>query len=134
MVEYRKRILVTLDGSDQSFEAVRYVSRLLLPDRIEVVLFHVMSKIPEDLLDIEKNIGFKHKVASLIGWTIQQEKEIREFMEKGRQLLLDRGIPDMSSSLFGSYSPFLSMSRYSTTLRNRTCIPELSKPPPLYLP
>lgn len=99
MVEYRKRVLLALDGSGQAFEAVRYVSQLLPPNRIEVVLFHVMSKIPEGLRDIEKNFGFKHRVASLVGWTMQQEKEIREFMEKGRQLLLNRGVPDNAVSI-----------------------------------
>jgi nucleotide-binding universal stress UspA family protein len=58
------------------------------------VLFHVKSKIPESLLDIEKDLGFRHKLASLSGWKMKQEKEIQEFMEKGRQLLLYRGVPD----------------------------------------
>ena len=99
MVEYKKRVLLALDGSNQAFEAVSYVSQLFPPNRIEVVLFHVMRKIPEGLRDIEKNFGFKHRVTSLVGWAMQQEKEIREFMEKGRQLLLNRGVPGNAVSI-----------------------------------
>jgi len=93
MAEYRKRVLLALDGSDQAFEAIRYVCQLFPPNRIEAVLFHVTSKIPESLLDIEKDLGYRHRLASLAGWTMQQEKEIQEFMQKGRRLLLDRGVP-----------------------------------------
>ena len=47
MGKYKRRILLAVDGSDQAFEAVRYTSQLFPPNRLEVVLFHVMSKIPE---------------------------------------------------------------------------------------
>jgi len=96
LVKHRRKILLAVDGSDQAFEAVRYVSRLLPPNRMEVVLFHVMTKVPESFWDIEKEPTYRHKVAATHAWDLQQKKEIQEFMEKARQLFLDQNVPEDS--------------------------------------
>ncbi len=88
-----RRILLAVDGSDQAFEAVRYVSQLFPPNRIEAVLFHVMSEVPEGFWDVEKSPAFKHKLASIAAWAMREKAAIQEFMERARQLLLDRGVP-----------------------------------------
>jgi len=94
MGKYRRKILLAVDGSDQAFEAVRYVSQMFPPNRMEVALFHVTSKIPESFWDIEKNPVLKHQVATIHAWGFQQQKEMQEFMEKARQLFVDRGVPE----------------------------------------
>ena len=43
----KKKILVGMDGSELSHEAVRYVSKIPLFQQMEVILFHVFHKIPE---------------------------------------------------------------------------------------
>jgi nucleotide-binding universal stress UspA family protein len=92
MSEHR-RLLLAVDGSEQSFEAVRYASRVLPPGKIEVVLLHVQSKIPESFWDIEKDPSFRHRLAPVAAWAMQQEKAMKEFMEKSRQLFVDQGVP-----------------------------------------
>jgi nucleotide-binding universal stress UspA family protein len=99
MGQYKRRILLAVDGSDQAFEAVRYVSRLLTPNRLEVVLFHVMSKIPDSFWDIEKNPIFRHQLAPVAAWATQQQTAIHEFMEKSRQLFANRGVPEGAVSI-----------------------------------
>ncbi len=94
MAKYRRKILLAADGSDQAFEAVRYVSRLFPPNRMEVVLFHVMTKVPESFWDIEKEPAYRHKVATTRAWELQQKKEIQEFMEKARRLFLEQNVPE----------------------------------------
>lgn len=94
--QYKMRILLALDGSDQSFEAAQYVSQLFLPQRLNLVLFHVMSKIPESFWDIEKNPAFRHQLAPVAAWATQQQTAIQEFMEKARQMFRDRGVPEDS--------------------------------------
>ena len=91
MSNYKRKILLAVDGSDQAFEAVRYVSQLFPPNRVEVVLFHVMSKIPDSFWDIEKNPAFRHQLAPVAAWAIQQEKALQDFMERSRQLFVERG-------------------------------------------
>ncbi len=94
MTERRTRILLAVDGSDQSFEAARYVSQLFAPNRIDVVLFHVTTKIPESFWDIEEDPELMLEEAALSGSEHQQGKEIQELMERARQLFLDRGVPE----------------------------------------
>ena len=55
MSKSRSKILLALDGSDQALEATRYASQLFSPNRIEVVLFHVTTEIPERSWDVEKD-------------------------------------------------------------------------------
>ena len=99
MGSYKKKILLAVDGSEQSFEAVRYVSQVFLPKRLEVVLLHVMTKVPESFWDIEKNPTFRHKLAPVAAWASQQERIIEEFMERSRQLFVERGVPEESVSV-----------------------------------
>ena len=94
MAEGRTRILLAVDGSDQAFEAARYVSRLFAPNRIDVVIFHVTTKIPESFWDIEEDPELMLKEAALSGSEHQQGKEIQELMARARQLFLDRGVPE----------------------------------------
>ena len=93
-MKHKRKILLAVDGSDQAFEAVRYVSLLFPPNRMEVVLFHVMTKVPESFWDVEKEPAYSHKVATTRAWELQQKKEIQEFMEKARRLFLDQNVPE----------------------------------------
>ncbi len=99
MGKYKQRILLAVDGSDQAFEAVRYVSQLFPPNRLEVVLFHVTSKIPESFWDIEKNPTFRHQLAPVAAWAVQQQTAIQEFMVKSRQLFVEKGVPEEAVSI-----------------------------------
>ena len=94
MAERRTRILLAVDGSDQAFQAARYASQLFAPNRINVVLFHVTTKIPESFWDIEEDPELMLKEAGLSGPENQQEKVIQKIMERARQLFLDRGVPE----------------------------------------
>jgi len=94
MAEGRSKILVAVDGSAQAFEAARYASQLFSPNRMEVVLFHVSTKIPESFWDIEKDPTLILKEATLSDWRDHQKKKIQELMESARQLFLDRGVQE----------------------------------------
>lgn len=89
----KRKLLIALDGSAQSFEAVRYTSRVLPPGKMKVVLFHVKSQIPESFWDIERDPSFRHRLAPVTAWVLQQEKVMEEFMERSREVLVDQGIP-----------------------------------------
>jgi len=94
LVKYRKKILLAVDGSDQAFETARYGSRLFPPNRMEVVLFHVMTKFPENFWDIEKEPAYRQEVTTTSAWRLQQNKEIQKFMEKARRLFLKQNVPE----------------------------------------
>lgn len=94
MTEGKRRILLAVDGSGQAFEAARYASQLFSPHRIEVVLFHVATKIPEDFWDIDKDPALMLEEAKARASERQQDRGIVELMERARQLFLDLGVPE----------------------------------------
>ncbi|MGD8448745.1 MAG: universal stress protein [Desulfobacterales bacterium] len=94
MIKHRKKILLAVDGSDQAFETVRYVTRLFPPSRMEVVLFHVMSQIPESFWDIEKEPAYRQEAGNKTAWELRQKKEIQNFMEKARRLFLEQNVSE----------------------------------------
>lgn len=63
----------------------------LPPKGSEVVLFHVINKIPEAFWDWEKDPLWPQRVEFLKEWESSQERKIRDFMERLRQRFLDRG-------------------------------------------
>ncbi len=99
MVKYPNKILLAVDGSDQAFQAARYVSRLLLPNHIKVVLFHVMIKLPESFWDIEKEPAALHMPAPKSAWEREHKNEIQAFMASARQLFLDQNYPEDAVSI-----------------------------------
>lgn len=89
----KKKILVAVDGSEQALEAVRYVSKTVSPNEAELVLFHVLTKIPESFWDMEEEPASRYNVSSIRVWEEQQQKMIAEFMAQATQLLLEAGFP-----------------------------------------
>ncbi len=96
----RDRILVANDGSEQSLQTVRYVSSVLDLNRFELVLFHVVTKFPESFIDLEKRIpAYRYRIVSVEPWEKQQQKAVREFMEKAEAILMDAGCPNEAITL-----------------------------------
>lgn len=89
----RKKILVAVDGSQQALEAVRYVSLAASPGSTDVVVFHVVTRVPESFWDMEKEPGYQYRLISITEWEQQQQQLIQEFMEEARKVLLGAGFP-----------------------------------------
>jgi len=96
----RERILVSNAGSEHSLQTVKYVSSILNRDRFEVVLFHVVTRVPESFIDFEKRVpAYRYRIVSVDAWEQQQQKGIQEFMEKARVILLEAGFSDEAVTL-----------------------------------
>jgi nucleotide-binding universal stress UspA family protein len=93
-----KKILLALDGSEQSLTAVRYVGRVF-SKQSEVVLFHVEAEMPEAFRDLAVDPSTGKQQYPLGIWRIHQRDMINEFMEKARDLLIDSGYPKESVSV-----------------------------------
>ena len=58
----KKRFLIAVDGSPESKGVIQYATGMLRPDATEVVLFHVMNRVPEAYWDFGMGIldfGFR---------------------------------------------------------------------------
>ena len=89
----QKKILVAIDGSDQSLDAVRYVGRVLASQKIEVVLFHVLREMEDSFRDMGMDTAFLRWISGGSSREIYQEKREERFMNHARQILLDAGFP-----------------------------------------
>ena len=87
----QKKILIAVDGSGQSLDAVRYVSKVIAPHNMKVVLFHVQRKIDEAFWEIGINPAFSKKMASIAAWELERENTVKEFMDYSHRILLVAG-------------------------------------------
>lgn len=92
MKETTIRILLAVDGSDQSLAAVRYVASLLAAKKVELVLFYLLNKIPEAMWDLERYPGYGATIYGMHAWTIHQKKAMERFMEVAVGEAVDAGI------------------------------------------
>ena len=88
-----KKILLAIDGSNRAMDAIRYVGAFLPPTHTEVVMFHVAAEVPESLLDLGIDPSLTADIVPISVWSRQAEKHIQEFMEEGRDVLVQAGFP-----------------------------------------
>jgi nucleotide-binding universal stress UspA family protein len=87
----RRKILLAFDGSEQSLEAVRYISTILLPENTDMVLFSVGTGFPEVFWDMNSNPLYRSKKTKVMGWLADHQLAIGEFKEKALKILTDAG-------------------------------------------
>lgn len=91
----RERILVANDGSQHSLQMVEYVSSILDRRRFEVVLYHVVTRVPESFIDYgAKTQAYHYGLVSVEEWEEKQRKAIESFMDKAKSILLNAGFAD----------------------------------------
>ncbi len=88
------QILLAIDGSDHALEAVKYVGGIPSFKKMQVLLFHVYSKLPGFYRDRETGPQFDHKMIKEIdALEMQQEAKLHQHMETARQILVAAGFP-----------------------------------------
>jgi nucleotide-binding universal stress UspA family protein len=96
----RERILIANDGSEHSLRMVEYVSSILDRNRFEVVLYHVVTRVPESFIDFgKKSPAYHYELVSVAEWEEKQQKAIESFMEKAKSILLQAGFPEDAVSV-----------------------------------
>lgn len=89
----RKLFLLPVDGSDQSMEVVRYVSRAVNRSGIEVVLLSVIDKSSDIFWDTGEDPKANKHVEYMQSWEEHRQKKMSGFMEAACQFLEQAGIP-----------------------------------------
>jgi nucleotide-binding universal stress UspA family protein len=88
-------ILVAVDGSDPSMDAINYISRILSPNQINIELFHVRPEAPEAIFDLGDDDGTAAYEAEISKWNNLKGTEIQAFMDKARNVFTNAGFrPD----------------------------------------
>jgi len=94
--EKKERMLIALDGSVRAFECVSYISRIPCFQRMEVVLLHVYTVIPQTYLDFETQPFYAQEVKDIRGWALQEQGDLRDYMENAKKCLIRGGFRDDS--------------------------------------
>ena len=87
----RKRMLIALDGSDRAFETIKYVAQIPPFLETDVVLFTVVSKIPETYWDLERQPNVGQRIREIHAWELHNAKTLREYMGQAKQNLVEAG-------------------------------------------
>ncbi len=94
--EIRHKMLLAVDGSENSLEIVRYVARIPTFQGMELVLFNVHSKIPEAYWDLETNSSAAWRMSEARAWDKERQKAIEAYMEKAERMLRRAGFSEES--------------------------------------
>jgi len=86
-----KKMLVPLDGSDRAMNTVRYITKIEPFLDANIVLFNVFSSVPEGFWDLETDPRSTTTVKQVHAWEAQQRKNIQDYMDGARRLLLNAG-------------------------------------------
>jgi nucleotide-binding universal stress UspA family protein len=91
-----KKILLPVDGSEHSLEAVRYAAKTVPVDSVKLVLFHIRTRVPESFWDQQRQPAFRYRYIDVGEWEEGQETIIQEFMSKAKEILYAAGVPRKS--------------------------------------
>jgi nucleotide-binding universal stress UspA family protein len=94
-----KKILLTVDGSEHSLDAVRYTAKTVPVDSVKIVLFHIRTRVPESFWDQHREPAFRYRYIDVGEWESQQGKMIQEFMAKACEILYAAGVPRKSVNI-----------------------------------
>ncbi len=97
MERERNKILVAVDGSEQTNDIIDYLSGMVPAMKTEIVLFHIMARAPDFFLDREKEPQLPGDLDHLKRWEIDREKQIRNLMRGLRSRFVEIGMPEYSA-------------------------------------
>ncbi|MBI9091294.1 MAG: universal stress protein [Desulfobacterium sp.] len=93
MEQTKFRVLLAYDGSELALDAARYVGMVFPPDKTDVVVFYVESKIPRSFWHMEKDLDFRFKTPEIRASMTERYKLVKECMAKANEILLSEGFP-----------------------------------------
>jgi nucleotide-binding universal stress UspA family protein len=89
-MQNHSKILLAVDGSDASLNAVRHIGQVFSKQR-QIVMFHVLSDVPEAFKDLKAERSINAEEFPLETWQARQRTIITDFMEKARAALIESG-------------------------------------------
>ncbi len=91
MKNSNKKILLCIDGSDQAYDAVKYVSAIMREQDVEIILFHVIQNFNEAFWDMGFSMGAG--IANIEKYKNEIRLNAELIVEKAHKILIDASIP-----------------------------------------
>ncbi|BBO92272.1 universal stress protein [Desulfosarcina ovata] len=92
------KILIAVDGSEQSLNAINYAANLFPTDRTHFVLFNVQTQLFDLFSDLGAYPHFKRSMTGLKRWTTEQKSEICETLDNIVAHFRSKGFPEEAIS------------------------------------
>ena len=92
----KRKILLAVDGSENSLEIVRYAAKIPAFREMVTVLYNIHSNIPEGYLDLEKNSSAVWRTGEAKAWEKEHDRIIQGCMRKAENILQHAGFPKES--------------------------------------
>ncbi|MFZ2446226.1 MAG: universal stress protein [Syntrophobacteraceae bacterium] len=99
MERERNKILVAVDASEKTHELIDYLSGVIPAQETEIVLFHIMGKVPDSFWDWENDPLTPRHLDHLKKWELDREKKARDLMRAVRRQFVDIGMPEYSTMI-----------------------------------
>jgi len=93
------RVLVAVDGSEQSLRAIRYAANVFPPNRTHIVLFHVQAQLFELFADLDAYPHYKRRVTGLKRWATEQKMDIANTMDSAVVYFKQKGFAESAISV-----------------------------------
>ncbi len=93
------KILIAVDGSEQSLNAIRYAADIFSPHNTHIVLFHIQAKISELFADLGAYPHYKRRMTGLKRWATDQKTEVLTAMESAAVYFKQRGFPESAITI-----------------------------------
>ena len=93
------KVLVAVDGSEQSLQAIRYAATVFPPDRTHIVLFHVQVQLFDLFSDLDAYPHFKSRVTGMKRWATEQKMDIANTMDSAVVYFKQKGFPESAISI-----------------------------------
>jgi len=93
------KILVAVDGSEQSLRAIRYAAGVFPPDRTQVVLFHIQAQLFELFSDLDDYPHYKSRVTGLKRWATEQKMDIANTMDSAVVYFKQKGFSETAITI-----------------------------------
>ncbi len=92
MSSERKLILLPVDGSDQSLEVVRYVSKAVNLCDTEIVFLSIIDKSPDIFWETGRDSTVSKHLEHMKSWDAYKERKMRDCFEKVCKILETTGV------------------------------------------
>jgi len=96
----KKRFLVAIDGSAESKSLVRYVSGILSPVNTELIMLHILNKVPEAYWDFGSGFEVDSLSKKIIRQVKAHEEAIKGLMTELKTLLLQANFREENVSIY----------------------------------
>ncbi|WP_419656895.1 UspA domain protein [Desulfosarcina variabilis str. Montpellier] len=93
------KILIAVDGSEQSLNAIRYAAGMFSPKNTHIVLFHIQAKISELFADLGAYPHYKRRMTGLKRWATDQKTEVLSTMDSAAVYFKQKGFPESAITI-----------------------------------